>query len=244
MAPSPIVTRSKSKKSSQHHDDEMSSCTTGQQQKEEEQQQYSKNNDDDNTDLINIDDNTLREIFTTTKTIALIGASNKIERPSNEVMNVLLNHCKYNVIPVNPNLADGGKTKIYGQKVYKSLKDVIIQNPNIQIDMVDIFRNSKAAGEVIDEVIDIVSNSSDDSCNSSSNSSSSSSIKYIWMQIGVINKVAAIRAQKESAGKLKVIMTNTCPVEEIPRLFGHNNNPCPNVSKTTTRNKKKKKQKL
>ena len=239
MAPSPIVTRSKSKKSSQHLDDEMSSCTTGQQQKEEEQQQYSKNNDDDNTDLINIDDNTLREIFTTTKTIALIGASNKIERPSNEVMNILLNHYKYNVIPVNPNLADGGKTKIYGQKVYKSLKDVIIQNPNIQIDMVDIFRNSKAAGEVIDEVIDIVSNSSDDSCNSSS----SNTIKYIWMQIGVINKEAAIRAQNAKVG-LKVIMNNTCPVEEIPRLFGHNNNPCPNVSKTTTRNKKKKKQKL
>ena len=75
----------------------------------------------------------IREILTNTRTIALVGASEKPHRPSNEVMQILLEY-GYNVIPINPNLI--GKS-LFGQKVYAALSDIPAQ---IEVDMVDIFR--------------------------------------------------------------------------------------------------------
>jgi predicted CoA-binding protein len=131
-------------------------------------------------------DEDIARLLGETRTIALVGASDNPARASNEVMHFLQGR-GYRVIPVNPGMA--GKT-IHGAEVKASLADI-----GETIDLVDIFRNSDAAGAVVDEAIAV-------------------GAKAVWMQLGVINEDAAARA--EAAG-LKVVM-NHCPKIEIGRL--------------------------
>ena len=133
-------------------------------------------------------DDLIRDVLTTTKTIALVGASPKPERPSHGVMGVLLQH-GYRVIPVNPGQA--GKS-IHGQTVVASLAD--IDEP---VDMIDVFRAPEQLGDVVDEVL-----------------SMKTLPKFIWGQLGVRNDAAAARAEEKG---LTVVM-NRCPAIEIPRL--------------------------
>lgn len=132
----------------------------------------------------------VRGILQDVKVIALVGASANEVRPSNLVMKYLQSK-GYEVIPVNPGLA--GQI-LLDQTVYASLKD--IPKP---IDMVDIFRNSDAAGAIVDEAIALRPKPS-----------------VIWMQLIVRNDEAAARA--EAAG-LKVVM-NRCPKMEYGKLSG------------------------
>ena len=134
------------------------------------------------------DDLYLRRILRETKTIAMVGASANWNRPSYFAMKYLLDR-GYKVIPVNP-VAVG--QEILGQKVYASLDEL-----PVKVDMVDIFRNSEAAGPITDEAI-------------------KHGAKVVWMQLGVVNMEAAERAEK--AG-LKVVM-NRCPKIEHSRLSG------------------------
>lgn len=123
------------------------------------------------------------QIAQQTKTIALVGASNKEERPSFRVMRFLLSK-GYVVHPVNPGLA--GQT-IHGRKVYASL----VECP-APIDMVDIFRNTDDAAKVIDEAIALKDRLH---------------IKTVWCQLDVAPIEAGERAKQ--AG-LQVVM-NRCP---------------------------------
>jgi uncharacterized protein len=134
----------------------------------------------------------LRKILTETKTIALVGASNKPERDSHGVMRFLQSK-GYRVIPINPGLA--GQT-LNGETVYASLKD-IPQDKTGRIDMVDIFRNSADAAAPALEAIEI-------------------GAKFVWMQLGVVNEPAA---EKVRAAGLEIVM-NHCPAIEYPRLVG------------------------
>ncbi|MBK1866329.1 CoA-binding protein [Taklimakanibacter albus] len=132
----------------------------------------------------------IRDILRSVKTIALVGASSNDVRPSYFVLKYLLDK-GYDVTPVNPGLAG---QEILGRRVYGTLKDI-----PYPIDMVDIFRNSQAAGVVTDEALALTPLP-----------------KVIWMQLNVRNDEAAARA--ETAG-LKVVM-NRCPKMEYGKLSG------------------------
>ncbi len=113
-----------------------------------------------------MNDQSIKQILQATRTIALVGASDKPERPSYRVMDYLLQQ-GYRVIPVNPSLA--GKT-ILGQTVQASLSE--ISEP---VDMVDVFRSADAAYAIAQEAIAI-------------------NAKTLWLQLAIINEEAATLA--------------------------------------------------
>ena len=132
-----------------------------------------------------LSDTEVADILRRTRRIALVGASARPDRPSHGVMRFLLAH-GWEVTPVNPGLA--GQI-LFGQRVVASLAEAA------PLDMVDVFRASEHAGEVVDEAIRL-------------------GARTVWLQLEVIDYPAAERAR--SAG-LNVVM-NRCPAIEAPRL--------------------------
>ncbi len=131
-------------------------------------------------------DEEIAELLNNARTIAMVGASDRPDRPSYGVMKFLQDH-GYRVLPVNPAITG---EHVHGEYVWRDLHQI-----GLPIDIVDIFRRPQAAGEAVDEAIAV-------------------GAKAVWMQLGVINREAAERA--EAAG-LKVVM-NRCPKIEIVRL--------------------------
>ncbi len=115
-------------------------------------------------------DEDIKALLEGAKTIAMVGASDRPDRPSHGVMKRLQDH-GYRVIPVNPQITG---EHVHGEFVFRELAQ--LGDP---IDIVDIFRRSDAAGEAVDEAIAI-------------------GAKAVWMQLGVVNEAAAARA--EAAG--------------------------------------------
>ncbi|SNQ61488.1 CoA-binding protein [Candidatus Methanoperedens nitratireducens] len=99
------------------------------------------------------------------KNIAVVGISDNPERPSYDVASFLEKH-GYNIIPVNPKLAEWK-----GKKSYPDLKSI----PE-KVDVVDIFRRPEAVPPIVDEAIAIKPNA-------------------IWMQQGIVNEEAAAKAR-------------------------------------------------
>ncbi|MGK6318861.1 CoA-binding protein [Sphingomonas sp. DT-204] len=115
-------------------------------------------------------DEDIKALLEGARVIALVGASDRPDRPSYGVMKRLQDH-GYRVIPINPQITG---EHVHGEFVFRELAQI-----GEPIDIVDIFRRPEAAGDAVDEAIAV-------------------GAKAVWMQLGVINHQAAARA--EAAG--------------------------------------------
>lgn len=115
-------------------------------------------------------DSDIARVLAETRTIALLGASQKPERPSHRVMRFLLEQ-GYAVYPVNPGLAG---QELLGCQVFASLKDI-----PAQVDMVDVFRQSKFLPQIVSATVE-------------------AGIGVLWTQLGVVHREAFAAA--EAAG--------------------------------------------
>ena len=122
-----------------------------------------------------IDDKKLKEIFTESKVIALVGASAKKDKTSHIVMKYLIEF-GFEVIPVNPGAAG---QEILGQMTYKSIKEI-----DKKIDIVDIFRPSAEAEKIVEEAKEL-------------------NPKTIWLQLGITSKKAEENAKSINANYIE-----------------------------------------
>ena len=129
---------------------------------------------------------TIRDILTSCHTWAVVGCSPDPGRASHRVTR-FLQSSGYRAIPVNPTTDE-----VLGERCYSTLVEVPAAEG---VEVVDIFRRSEQAGRHVDEAIEI-------------------GAKAVWMQLGVIDEDAAVRAR--TAG-LHVVM-DRCPAIEIARL--------------------------
>ena len=128
---------------------------------------------------------TADRILDTARTFAVVGASADPNRPSYGVMATLIAH-GYDVIPVTPAVDE-----VHGRPTYPDLASI---PADVEVDVVDIFRQSDRAGAHVDEAIE-------------------REAAAVWLQLGVIDEVARERA--EAAG-LDVVM-DRCPAIELRR---------------------------
>ena len=113
-------------------------------------------------------DEDIAELLTNARTIAVVGASDRPDRPSYGVMKFLQSH-GYRVLPVNPQITG---ERVLGEFVWRELAQI-----GEPIDIVDIFRRPEAAGEAVDQAI-------------------FAGAKAVWLQLGIVNEEAARRAEE------------------------------------------------
>ena len=111
------------------------------------------------------DDSVLKELMLTAQTIAVVGVSDKADRPSYGVAQWLIENSHLDVYLVNPRV-----NELFGKKVYPTLADL-----PVKIDIVDVFRNIADAPVILDEAIDI-------------------GAKVFWLQLGLSDQAVAEKA--------------------------------------------------
>lgn len=117
-------------------------------------------------ECMNPPDDEIRRLLTDARTIAIVGASSKPDRPSHGVMQKLL-AAGYRVIPVNP-----AEREVLGQRAYASLAEV----PE-SIDIVDVFRRAEETPAIADAAV-------------------AKGAKVLWLQSGIVSEEAARRARE------------------------------------------------
>jgi uncharacterized protein len=107
----------------------------------------------------------IEHVLKTSKTIAIVGLSDKPDRDSYHVAAYLQSH-GFRIIPVNPVV-----TSVLGERSYASVTEI-----PAQVDVVDIFRKPETVGPVVDEAI-------------------AAGARVVWMQLGIVNHAAAEAAR-------------------------------------------------
>ncbi len=128
----------------------------------------------------NTSEQKIKKILDNYKSIAVVGISDSVIRPSNQVARYLQN-AGYRIYPVNPKY-----NQVLGVKCYPNLRAI-----DFRIDIVEIFRRSEHVLPGVDEAIEI-------------------GAKVIWMQLGVMNEEAAIKARNHS---IIVVMDRCMKIE-------------------------------
>lgn len=131
------------------------------------------------------------EILDNVKTIAVVGLSDNVARPSYGVTAYMQSQ-GYRIIPVNPALK--GAT-VLGEPSYDDLESA--QAEGLSIDLVDVFRRSEFAGAVTDDAVSI-------------------GARYVWMQDGVVDQAAAQRARDAGLG----VVMDDCILRQHKRRRG------------------------
>jgi predicted CoA-binding protein len=108
------------------------------------------------------EDRELRALLGDARTIAVVGLSSKVDRPSYGVAAYLQEH-GYRIVPVNP-----GETEVLGERSYASLPDV---PPDPVIDVVDVFRRPEDTPAIARDAVAI-------------------GAKVLWLQEGISNDEA------------------------------------------------------
>ncbi|MGE5488460.1 MAG: CoA-binding protein [bacterium] len=107
----------------------------------------------------------IQELLLSAKSIAVVGLSRRVSRPSYGVSEYMQRH-GYRIIPVNPN-----ETEVLGEKAYPDLDSV-----PISVDIVDVFRRPEFVPEIVDAAIRI-------------------GAKAVWLQEGIVHDEAAEKAR-------------------------------------------------
>lgn len=115
----------------------------------------------------------IRSLLQRVKTIAVVGLSPRPDRPSYRVSRAMQGF-GYRIVPVRPAVAE-----ILGEKAWARLSEI-----PFAVDMVDVFRAGDQVGPIVDECIAL-------------------GVKHLWLQDGVINEAAALRAR---AAGITVVM--------------------------------------
>ncbi|NLF05852.1 MAG: CoA-binding protein [Actinomycetales bacterium] len=132
-------------------------------------------------------DDVVRRVLTELgDTWAVVGLSQNRARAAYRVAQVLQAHGK-RIVPVHPRAEE-----VHGETAYRTLAEI-----PFDIDVVDVFVNSRLAGQIADEAIAI-------------------GAKAVWFQLGVHDDAAAERVR---AAGLDLVQ-DTCPAIELPRLGG------------------------
>jgi len=131
------------------------------------------------------------EVLTRYRTIAVVGLSPRIDRPSHQVARYMQAH-GYRIVPINPVLAG---QKLLGETCYASLTAAAsaLRAQRADIEIVDCFRRSEQMEPIADEAIVIAA-------------------KCLWMQIGIVSAKAAARAAE---GGLIVVMNRCIKIDHM-----------------------------
>ncbi|MDX3906288.1 MAG: CoA-binding protein [Pigmentiphaga sp.] len=141
-------------------------------------------------------DQQLKDLFSSTRTVAVVGLSPRADRPSHGVAQALQAH-GLRIVPINPAAAAGGQA-ILGEKAWPDLGSAAayLREQGIAIDIVDVFRPSADVPPIADDAVLI-------------------GARALWMQLGVVNEQAAERAR--AAGL--VVEMNRCLKVEWGRVM-------------------------